>query len=270
MSVEEHTIELAGSPVFFRTAPAPGIAPLFLHGIPTSSDDWLEIQAQTGGLAPDLLGFGRSGKGGQLELTPHAMASFLEQLLDRQRIERVAVVASGWSALPALLFVQRAPARVERIALLNPLAPQSSLTWPRTARLLRRPMLGELVMGSLTERMMARSLRRSAGAPGAWPDERITRVWQQFDQGTQRAVLRLLRATDEEALAEARAVLEGLRIPVLTIWGELDPWLGAVPAHASALRSLRGELLRLPDAGHWPWLERPEAARRLVAFLRAP
>ena len=69
VSVDEQTIELAGSPVFFRAAPARGAPAVYLHGIPTSSDDWLGFLAATGGLAPDLIGFGRSGKGGQLDYT---------------------------------------------------------------------------------------------------------------------------------------------------------------------------------------------------------
>jgi pimeloyl-ACP methyl ester carboxylesterase len=59
--VDEHTIEVAGAPVFYRSAPNPaGAPPLYLHGVPTSSDDWVTLLARTGGVAPDLIGFGRS------------------------------------------------------------------------------------------------------------------------------------------------------------------------------------------------------------------
>jgi hypothetical protein len=38
--VDEHTIEVAGAPVFYRSAPSPAGTPaLYLHGVPTSSDD---------------------------------------------------------------------------------------------------------------------------------------------------------------------------------------------------------------------------------------
>ena len=57
-------------PVFWRSAPATGggATPLYLHGVPTSSDDWVPFLERTGGIAPDLPGFGRSGKPGYLEL----------------------------------------------------------------------------------------------------------------------------------------------------------------------------------------------------------
>jgi pimeloyl-ACP methyl ester carboxylesterase len=57
--VDEHTINLDESPVFYRSAEAPDVPVLYLHGIPTSSDDWIEFLARTGGIAPDLIGFGR-------------------------------------------------------------------------------------------------------------------------------------------------------------------------------------------------------------------
>src|ERR1035441_9905736 len=41
--------------------------PLSLHGVPSNSDEWVEFLKLTGGLAPDLPGFGRSGKPGRSE-----------------------------------------------------------------------------------------------------------------------------------------------------------------------------------------------------------
>ena len=58
--MDEHTIDVGGTPVFYRRAT--GGALLYLHSVPTSSDDWRDMLARTGGVAPDLPGFGRSGK----------------------------------------------------------------------------------------------------------------------------------------------------------------------------------------------------------------
>src|SRR4029078_6099674 len=37
---------------------------VFLHGNPTSSHAWRHVLPRTGGLAPDLIGMGRSGQAG--------------------------------------------------------------------------------------------------------------------------------------------------------------------------------------------------------------
>ena len=56
--------------------------PLYLHGVPNNSDDWLAFLARSGGLAPDLPGFGRSGKPGSLRFTIDEYAGFLERFLE--------------------------------------------------------------------------------------------------------------------------------------------------------------------------------------------
>ena len=105
MRVDEHTIEVAGAPVFYRSAPAPGDAPpLYLHGAPTSSDDWTALLERTGGIAPDLIGFGRSSKAGNLDYTLAGLAEFVARLLAELDVARVRVVAHDWGAAAALVF----------------------------------------------------------------------------------------------------------------------------------------------------------------------
>jgi pimeloyl-ACP methyl ester carboxylesterase len=265
--VDEHTIEVAGAPVFYRSAPSPaGAPPLYLHGVPTSSDDWTGLLERTGGFAPDLIGFGRSGKGGHLDYTLAGLAEFLARFVSVLELERVRLVAHDWGAGAALVFAQRYPERVERVVLCDPLPLTGDFHWHRLARRLRSPGLGELLMGSIPRWMLARILRRASSAE-AFSDERVRALWSQFDQGTQRAVLRLHRATGEDDLAAAGRDLERLTMPALVLWGEQDIWFPASLAAAYAKRLPRAELALIPGAGHWPWLERQEAADRVAAFV---
>ena len=48
-----------------------------------------------------------------------------------------------------------------------------------------------------------------------------------FDQGTQRAILRLYRSSPPERLAAAGAQLGELRMPALVLWGTRDPYIPA-------------------------------------------
>src|SRR5205823_6532458 len=77
--------------------------------------------------------------------------------------------------------------------------------WHLLGRLWMRPGIGELVMGATTRGLLARTLRSGAADPNAWPDARIASIWQQFDQGTQRAILRLYRSADERELTRTGA-----------------------------------------------------------------
>jgi pimeloyl-ACP methyl ester carboxylesterase len=265
--VDEHTIEVAGAPVFYRSAPSQaGTTPLYLHGVPTSSEDWLGLLGRTGGVAPDLIGFGRSAKAGNLDYTLAGLAEFLERLLGTLGLERVRVIAHDWGAAAALVLAQRQPEHIERIVLCDPLPLTGDFRWHRLARLLRTPGIGELMMGSVPRWLLARVLR-GVSATDAFTDEQVRSIWAQFDQGTQRAVLRLLRATGEDALAAAGAHMGVLDMPALIIWGEQDPWFPATFAEAFGQRLANARVELIANAGHWPWLERAEVADAIAAFV---
>ncbi len=270
MPVDEHTIELAGNPVFYRSAPSSvEPPPLYLHGVPTSSDDWTELLARTGGLAPDLIGFGRSSKAGHLDYTLAGLAQFVELLLDGLGIERVRLVAHSWGAGAGLVLAQRAPERIERLVLCDALPLLEDFTWPPLARRLRTPVLGELVMGSTPRWLLARTLRAAYANPEALSDARVKQIWEQFDQGTQRALLRLHRSTGPDDLATAGEQLGELTVSALIAWGERDPWFEVDYAERYAQRLPNARLERIPDAGHWPWLEHRQLADRIAEFVLA-
>jgi len=144
--VSEHLAELDGLPVFWRDAPVReglGAVPLYLHGVPTNSDDWVGMLARSGGIAPDLPGFGRSGKPGSLTYTIEEYDRFIERFLDERGIERVRMVVHDWGGV-GLAFAQRRPERVERLAIVNAVPFLPGYTWHRTAKIWRTPGLGAL------------------------------------------------------------------------------------------------------------------------------
>lgn len=268
--VDEHTIEIAGAPVFYRSVPAGGATALYLHSVPTSSDDWLAFLPRTGGIAPDLIGFGRSSKAGHLDYSLGGFVEFLDRFLAEVEVDRVALVGHGWGAAIALAFAKRHPERIDRIAIIDAIPLLPGFSWPRMVRRWRWPGLGELLMGSVNRRLLARTLRSGAVSPEAWPDARIDAVFAQFDQGTQRAMLRLHRSIDEPGLALVGTDLERIDHPALVLWGEQDPWLAPSFADAYAQRLTGSELERVAGAGHWPWLDQPSVIERVTSFIAGP
>ncbi len=269
MRVDEHTIELDSSPAFYRSADARGDPALYLHGVPTSSDDWLGPLAHTGGLAVDLIGFGRSSKAGDLDYSVGGLADFVQRLLHQLDVDRLKLVAHDWGVPVALELALREPSRIARMALLSPPALVDGFTWPRIARGWRVRGVGELIMGATTRPVLSRALRRASTSPSAWSDERLAAVWAQFDQGTQRAILRLHRGTDPRWLSARAAELGRLAMPALILWGEQDPWVegGLVGAYAETLRQAQSQCIA--GTGHWPWLDRPEMTDTLQEFLES-
>ncbi|MGO9498501.1 MAG: alpha/beta fold hydrolase [Solirubrobacteraceae bacterium] len=282
MRVDELTINLDESPVFYRRAPdAPGVPTLYLHGIPTSSDDWVEFLARTGGIAPDLIGFGRSAKGGHLDYSLDGLTGFVEWFLAEMDIDVVKLVAHDWGAAIGLQLAARHPERVERLVLYNAPPLIDGFPWPRLVRLWRARLIGEGLMGSFTRGMLARELRRGSVREDAWPDARVAEVWEQFDQGTQRAILRLVRSagtrtappnthdpiTHDPNTQAPNTQAPSTHAPALILWGERDPWYPPALADAYASHLPGAQVERLSDAGHWPWLDRDDLVERVATFL---
>ena len=237
---------------------APGLPVLYLHGVPTDGDDWRPFLERTGGFAPDLVGFGRSSKRGDLDFTMEGLGRFVEEFADARGLERMRLVVHDWGAA-GLLFAMRAPERVERLVIIDAIPFLPGYRWHRVARIWRRRGAGELFMGFTTARGIATL------APDLKPRARV--IAQRFDQGTQRAVLRLYRSAPEDALARVGEQLGRITCPALVIWGERDPYLPTRFAHAYA-DALPGATAQIvPGAGHWPWLQEPELVRTVSSFL---
>ena len=265
----ERRAEVAGLPAFWYEAPRPEGAPpvLYLHGVPTNADDWLPFLERTGGLAPDLPGFGRSGKPADFDYSIEGYAGFLEAFLDELGLERVSMAVHDLGAA-GLVVAQGAPERIERLVIADaaPLLPGARPHW--LARVWATPVLGELAMGFSARWATKQLSRRATPAKGTLPEDLIDRIWDHFDHGTQRAILRLYRSFSPEAFVRAGGRLGTVRCPALVVWGAGDPYVSPDFAHAYA-EALGGptRVEIVAGAGHWPWIDRPELVDTIAAFL---
>jgi pimeloyl-ACP methyl ester carboxylesterase len=256
MEITEEHAEVAGLEIQWLRA---GAAPiLYLHGVPTGSFDWIPFLERIGGVAPDLPGFGRSAKPGDFDYSIGGYDRFLEAFTAQLDLERFSLVVHDWGGV-GLAFAQRFPERIEKLVLFTTVPFLPGYRWHRTARGWRTPVIGELIMGFTTRRALRREL----------PRELADRAWEDFDQGTQRAILKLYRASPPDMLERAGARLGELRCPALILWPEDDPYIAAHFGHDYA-NALGGEAqLELVSGGHWTWYERPELVERAATFLGA-
>lgn len=266
--IVDHAGDVLGMPAFWRTAEGPqGQAPiLWVHGVPTNSDDWLPFLEVAGGIAPDLPGFGRSTKRGDLAYDIDFFCDWLDAFLERVGVDRVRLAVHDWGGL-ALAWAARRPERVERIVVINAVPLLPGYRWHRIARIWRTPGLGEMAMGFTGRWTLPLISRESNVTPGPLPRENIDSVLEHFDLGTQRAILRLYRSAPPQALAKAGESLGALKAPALVIWGEQDPYIPARFADAYGDALPNGTVERIDGAGHWAWLDRPEIIGRVASFL---
>jgi pimeloyl-ACP methyl ester carboxylesterase len=254
VEIAERQAAVGGIDVHWRQA---GDAPiLYLHGVPAAGWTWDPFLARSGGIAPDLPGFGRSGKPGDFDYSIPGYDAFLEHFCDHLGLERLTLVMHDWGAV-GLAFAQRFPERIERIVLTAVVPFVPGYEWHRVARAWRTPLLGELTMGFTTRWGFRRAL----------PAEIADRAFDEFDHGSQRAVLRLYRASPPEVLARHGERLGELTCPALVAWPTHDPYIGTEFGGRLA-DALGGEAELEPvDAGHYPWCDRPEVIDRVAAFV---
>lgn len=268
--VARHTEDLDGQPVSWNEAdPVGAAAPtLYVHGVPTNGDLWLPFLERTGGLAPDLPGFGRTTKRGDNAFTLEGYDRWLERFLDWRQVDRFNLVVQDWGAV-GLLPAMRFPERVARLVVMNALPLLPGYRWHRIARLWRTRGVGEIAVGFMTRRILKQISRESNATRGPMPDDFLDLVSDHIDQGTQRAILQLYRSSPPERLAAAGANLGAIDCPALVLWGQEDPYIPARfgPAYADALPG--AEHVPVPGAGHWPWYDKPELVDTVADFLLA-
>jgi pimeloyl-ACP methyl ester carboxylesterase len=96
-------------------------------------------------------------------------------------------------------------------------------------------------------------------------------MYDDYDGATKRTVLRLYRnRPNDDVLRAASTLFRGLDRPALVLWGAKDPFVPVRHAEQQRESFPRAEVKVLPESGHWPFADDPEAvAEAVVPFLRA-
>jgi haloalkane dehalogenase len=150
-------VNVLGSTMAYREAGSPE-APvaLFLHGNPTSSYIWrniLPLVASTAHcIAPDLIGFGQSGKP-EIEYRFADHVRYLDAFLDHAGITSAFVIAQDWGSALAFHLAERRPEFIRGLAFMEFIRPMP--TWQdfhpdqiETFQKFRTPGVGEdMILG---------------------------------------------------------------------------------------------------------------------------
>lgn len=247
-------------------------AVVFVHGNPGSGRDWEELLGRVGGfgraVALDMPGFGRADKPAGFDSTVAGYARHLDGALDELGVERAWLVLHDFGGPWGLAWAAADPDRFAGAVLINT-GVLLGYRWNAAARVWRTPLLGELAQAATTRAGFRWAMARAN--PKGLPAPFVDQMYDDYDRGTRRAVLRLYRATGApgrgaEALA---AALRPLGRPVLVVWGAKDPFIPVVQAERQREVFPGAEVVVLPESGHWPFADDPEGvAAVVVPFLR--
>ncbi|HEX8846768.1 MAG TPA: alpha/beta hydrolase [Pyrinomonadaceae bacterium] len=264
--------EVDGVRLHYQEAGAPAAPPLLLiHGFSASNFVWKDVflpLADSGFrvIAPDLVGFGFSGKPRQGEYTIEAQARMMMGLVAHLGIESATLVGSSYGGAVAATCALDYPLSVERLVLVDAVINDYARSRP-LLRLVASPLIGDLVSPlMLGSRRLVRQQLRKGYAPEnrhLFDDKRLMAHHRPLvASSTQHAALLTLRRW-RAGRVELDAPL--IRQPTLLIWGEDDPEIPL--AHGRSLFELipNSRLVIFHRCGHMPMEERPREFVEVLA-----
>lgn len=245
-------------------------AAVFVHGNPGSTSDWELLVERAGehgrAIALDMPGFGAADRPEGFAYTVQGYADHLAGALDGLGVERAHLVLHDFGGPWGLRWAADHPGRFASVTLVNT-GVLLDYHWHLFARIWRTPRLGELFFRITTRPVLGLSLRR--GQPRRLEPRHVDAMYAAMkDPGTERAVLRLYRATPADAMGSLRDELRPLDRDALVVWGVHDPYIRVAQAGRQRESFPRARIVRLEGSGHWPMLDDPEGlAGAVVPFL---
>ncbi|MFN2465037.1 MAG: alpha/beta fold hydrolase [Candidatus Dormibacteria bacterium] len=253
---------------------------VLLHGLGATNASMLptlwDLSRDHRVLAPDLPGFGESGKPVRTYDFPF-FASWLRDFLDQVGVRRAILVGNSMGGRISLEAGLTMPSRIDRMVLLcpSPAFLRGRLAVPIVKALRPEMALVPMLLGHAQVSQVARSLfSKPERLPDAWYDafaDEFLRVFR-----SPRGRVAFFSAARQVYLEPARGELgfwdrlPALTVPSLFVWGDRD-WL--VPArfeHHVSQALPNSESVLFEDCGHVPQYEFPERTNSLIRdFIRA-
>jgi len=232
---------------------------VLLHGLGGDADDWafcLEaLSASYRVIAPDLLGFGRSGKP-HIDYTISGFVEVLEHFLRGLNIERTTLLGHSLGGWVAATFALRFPEAVHKLVLVDAAGVWGEMTeLPVNLRVSTLAHMREVFEHLFYDKTLA-------------SDALIEMAYRQhLERGDGYTIHNLLLnlRSGHECLEER---ISALQMPTLIVWGEADEMIPVNTArHIQGLVS--GSTLQIiPQCGHLPELEKPgEFVACVLEFL---
>lgn len=243
---------------------------VLIHGFGTSSFLWrsvapvLATEGHTA-YAIDLLGYGESDRPFDADYTLGAQAECLDRALSSLRLSRVSLVGIDIGAAVAMTLLLSRPARVARLAMINPVAlneiPGGDVRAVQrgTAKFALR--VGRGVLGAAP--LLAPVLEKSVADPRSMPPRLIARYLAPFvgSEGVSHllTLARSVRREDLEGLDPGK-----IHVPTLIVWGEEDRWVDSGFGERLQATIPGSTLVRLPGVGRLVPEEASDSLSRLL------
>jgi pimeloyl-ACP methyl ester carboxylesterase len=249
---------------------------LLLHGFPTWSYDYAEVAhdltADHDVVTMDFLGYGASDKPRGYSYSVDESADTVEDLVAHLGVTSVTLVVHDYAGIVGQELLDRSnrgvlPFAIEHVTMLNSGIVYSAYRPTRMQKLLILPIVGKLLAGRVSAGRVRSALDAVRGTPLS--DNEFDDLWlgMSRDDGHKRSHL-LIKYNAERAVHHPRweAALADWPGPLHLVWGLADPVSGGHVLEQAVKVLPRATVTELPDVGHYPSSEAPDA---IAAAVRA-
>jgi 4,5:9,10-diseco-3-hydroxy-5,9,17-trioxoandrosta-1(10),2-diene-4-oate hydrolase len=234
---------------------------VLLHGALAAGITWYPVigplAAHFGVIAPDIVGYGQSDKPpGRYDRAYYC--AWLADFLDALGVEKAHLVGHSQGGAIGLQFALDHPARVDRLVLVDSAGLGNGVPLGVILAMLCYNLFPSPATGLWLSRYAVRSPRSIDPALGEYMIQ-VTRA-----SGGRRSLLRSRTHTRFGARKLGQITQQ-----TLIIWGRDDRFVPVAQAGAAAEAMPHAELHVIPEAGHVPFFDQPQAFNdALIRFLK--
>jgi pimeloyl-ACP methyl ester carboxylesterase len=263
-------MEVNGVRLHYQEAGDPKAPPMILiHGFAASNLVWSKVFLEFADsgyrvIAPDLPGYGYSGKPQHLDYTITSQAEMIVSFLKRLEIDRAVFLGSSYGGAIAATIALDHPALVEKLIMVGAVN-NNKPTRYLLMRLFGSPIIGDILSPLLvgSRRLLRLRMKRVYDRHSWVLDERRVdaRHLPLRTRGAHRAIIRTVRRWDAERVSRDAHLLTQ---PTLLLWGDTDrevPLADGQRLHEAIPGS---RLIVFRECGHLPHEEYPEAFVKVV------
>ena len=243
---------------------------VLIHGFASSNLVWSKVLLELAAegfrvIAPDLLGYGYSGKPRHLDYTIASQAAMVVSLMKQLEIERTVLIGSSYGGAVAATIALDHPTMVEKLVMVGAVT-NNKPTRYMLMRLFGSPVIGDilspLLASSLT--LLRRRMKRVYDRHSWVLDERRVqaRHLPLRTRGTHRAIIRTVRHWDADRVSrDAHLITQ----PSLILWGENDREVPLRDGERLRQEIPNSRLIVFRECGHLPHEEYPTEFVQVVS-----
>jgi pimeloyl-ACP methyl ester carboxylesterase len=226
-------------------------------------------------IAVDLLGFGLSDKPADADYSLAAEAQVLWSVLDSLGVRRAVLLGHSYGGGVVAAAALANPERARGVILANSITLKHGrfrISSGLVRLLLGIPIVRDLALqvAAPTTRDFDRVVRTAYKRPSVIDSVAVSGLLYPYTLKGARSALPAMARTAGAGYASPQIQPARLKVPVMVMWGNDDPWFSAARGYQLAARIPGSSFALVRDAGHLLLEEQPEqCVRYMTAFMDA-